>query len=130
MKKTCILLITLMSLLLVLPGCSSNTSSNSSTSSPYSDSAASPTNGNQPTTGTLKISIKGFSFSPQALSINKGDTVTWTNEDTAVHNVVGGPLKSKDLAKGQSFSYTFTDSGSYDYICTYHPSMKGKIVVK
>jgi len=76
------------------------------------------------------ISIKGFAFSPAELTINKGDTVTWTNEDSATHTVVGGVLHSQDLANGQAFSFTFTEIGTYDYICTHHPSMKGKIIVK
>jgi len=82
-----------------------------------------------PTTGAQSISIKGFAFSSTELTIKKGDTVTWTNEDSAVHNVVGGILHSEDLANGQSFSFTFTETGTYDYICTHHPSMKGKIIV-
>jgi plastocyanin len=125
MKKFYSLLITLIVALMILPGCSSGAPANSSTNAPYSNQSVVPSTDNK-----AAIAIKGFAFSPKELSINKGDTVTWTNEDSAVHNVVGGILKSKDLAKGESFSYTFADVGTYDYICTYHPSMKGKIIVK
>jgi amicyanin len=83
-----------------------------------------------PTTNVQNISIKGFAFSPPEITINQGDTVTWTNEDMVMHNVVGGILHSEDLANGQSFSFTFTETGTYDYICTHHPSMKGSIIVK
>ena len=83
-----------------------------------------------PTAVTQSILIKGFAFSPAELIVNKGDTVTWTNEDSVVHNVVGGILHSQDLANGQSFSFTFTETGTYDYICTHHSSMNGKITVK
>jgi amicyanin len=122
MKKAAIFLGFLIVLLIILPGCSSNYSSD------YTSSA--PSTNNKPDSAAPSISIKGFAFTPKELTINKGDTVTWTNQDATIHNVVGGVLQSKDLAKGQTFSYKFTDTGTYDYICGYHPSMQGKIIVK
>lgn len=117
MKKISLVFIgALIVLLAVLPGCSSSNSP-----------ATSPSN---KATGANSITIQGFAFSPEVLTINKGETVTWTNNDSAVHNVVGGILKSNDLAKGQTFSYTFSETGTFDYICTHHSSMKGKIIVK
>jgi len=79
------------------------------------------------------VAIKGYAFSPSTLTINVGDTVTWTNEDTAPHTVTvtNGPVKfdSGNLAKGQSFSYTFTVAGTYGYYCAVHPDMVGQVVV-
>jgi len=122
MKKATIFLGFLVVFLIILSGCSSNYSSDNTSSAPSTD--------NKSDSAAPSVLIKGFAFTPKELTINKGDTVTWTNEDAAVHNVVGGILHSKDLAKGQTFSYNFTDTGTYDYICGYHPYMQGKIIVK
>ncbi len=127
MKKSIVFISTLVILLMILPGCSFSSPSTNSNDAPSSTPSATDT---KPGTGTQSISISSFAFSPKELTINKGDTVTWTNEDSVVHNVVGGIFNSKDLTKGQSFSYVFTETGSFDYLCTYHPSMKGKIIVK
>ena len=59
-------------------------------------------------------------------------TITWTNQDSAPHQVViaSKNLKTAVLNKGQSGELKIAEAGSYDYICGIHPSMKGKIVVK
>lgn len=80
--------------------------------------------------GSYPVSIINFAFSPAVLNIDSGDTVTWTNNDTAIHRISGGSFQSNDLAKGQTFSFKFTASGEFDYNCGIHPSMKGKIIVK
>ena len=80
--------------------------------------------------GAFPISIKNFAFSPAVLNIKAGDTVTWTNNDSASHRISGGSFQSSDLSNGQNYSFTFNTAGTYDYICSTHPSMKGQIVVK
>ncbi|NUS65193.1 MAG: cupredoxin family copper-binding protein, partial [Saccharothrix sp.] len=79
------------------------------------------------------VTISGYAYSPATLSVSVGDTVTWTNQDTAPHNVVvtSGPEKftSPTLQKGQSFAFTFTKAGSYQYYCSLHPDMKASITV-
>lgn len=80
--------------------------------------------------GAYPVSIKNFAFSPAVLSIKTGDTVIWTNNDSSLHSVNGIGFESNDMGKGQSYSYTFTSSGTFDYICKIHPSMKGQIIVK
>ncbi|WP_037570548.1 cupredoxin domain-containing protein [Phaeacidiphilus oryzae] len=81
----------------------------------------------------VQVAIKGYAFSPASLSVHVGDTVTWTNEDTAPHTVTttSGPkqLSSPQLQKGQSWSYTFTTAGTYSYYCAVHPDMKAKVTV-
>lgn len=81
------------------------------------------------------ITIKGFAFSPTSLTVKKGTTVTWTNQDDAHHTVTsdtgsapGGPA-SQLLAKGQSYSLTFGTAGTFNYHCDPHPYMKGTVVV-
>ena len=85
----------------------------------------------QPTT---RVSIDNFSFSPAELTVHVGDTVTWTNHDDMPHTVVSikpdRTLRSGSLDTDDSFSFTFTKAGTYDYLCSVHPHMKGKIVVK
>jgi amicyanin len=80
---------------------------------------------------THAVAIADFAFGPATLTITVGDTVTWTNEDAVVHTAtsVNGAFDSGDLEQGASYSLTFTTPGTYDYLCTPHPSMTGRIVV-
>jgi amicyanin len=83
---------------------------------------------------TTSVDIKEFAFGPQSITVKVGAKVTWTNDDQDPHTVTSqsgnGPLKSKTLNNGDTFSYTFTKAGSYDYLCTIHPFMTGTVVVK
>lgn len=76
------------------------------------------------------IDIKNFAFDPNSLTVKAGTTVTWTNQDSAPHKILGSGFESGDLSKGQTFSYTFNDKGKFDYSCSIHPSMKGKVIVE
>ena len=84
------------------------------------------------TAKTVAVSIKGFKFTPADITINAGDTVVWTNEDSAPHTVESsdGTLRSDELSKGDTYSYKFTKAGKYNYICGIHPSMKGSVTVQ
>ncbi|WP_243773329.1 cupredoxin domain-containing protein [Actinomadura barringtoniae] len=77
------------------------------------------------------VEIKNFGFSPGALTVKAGTTVTWTNGDEDPHTVsaTGGPFHSPTLTNGGTFHYTFTKPGRYAYICTIHPFMHGTVVV-
>lgn len=78
------------------------------------------------------INIDNFAFGPDTLTISPGTTVTWTNRDDIPHSIVevNDRFRSKALDTDGSYSFTFTQSGTYDYICGLHPHMKGKIIVK
>ena len=80
------------------------------------------------------VAMKGYAFSPATLTVPAGSTVTWTNQDTAPHDVktTSGPVSihSPMLNKGQSWSFTFTTAGSYGYYCTVHPDMTAGITVQ
>jgi plastocyanin len=82
---------------------------------------------------TASVEISGFAFDPQVLTINAGDTVTWTNKDQAAHSasfVNNGP-KTPVLTNGKSASLTFTTAGTFDYVCGIHgPQMPGTIIVR
>lgn len=78
----------------------------------------------------VDVTIQGFAFSPGSVEISAGDTVRWTNMDSATHIVKGGTtFESGSLAKGNTYEFMFTEPGVYDYICSIHPSMKGTITV-
>jgi plastocyanin len=85
-----------------------------------------------PPVTTNTISIKNFAFNPTILTIKVGVNVTWTNEDSASHQVKedNGLFLSSVLGNGQSFTYTFTTVGTYNYTCTIHSSMHGKVIVE
>jgi plastocyanin len=80
------------------------------------------------------VMIHNYAYGPGSLSITQGDTVTWTNMDTAEHDVVvtSGPasFRSPMLSKGESWSYTFTTAGNYGYTCSVHPDMRGSVSAK
>ncbi len=97
----------------------------------YSPSAGNEQSNNQ--AGTNSIEIKSFAFSPSTLTINVGDTITWTNKDIVSHTVTsdsGSELDSPALGKGKTYSHTFSTAGTFSYRCTLHPSMKGTIIVQ
>jgi MYXO-CTERM domain-containing protein len=78
------------------------------------------------------VTITDFEFSPATITVNEGDTVTWTNDGPTPHTATAedGSFDTGNLNKGQSGSATFTAAGSIAYICTPHPFMTGKVVVK
>lgn len=79
-----------------------------------------------------EIKIDNFSFSPQRVTVTVGTTVVWTNNDDIPHTVVGThqEFRSKGLDTGHTFSFTFTKAGTFDYFCSVHPMMTGKIIVQ
>jgi plastocyanin len=77
------------------------------------------------------VAIAGFAFDPGSVTVRVGDSVTWTNQDSAAHTATAsGTFASGDLASGQSFTYAFTTAGTFDYICAIHPTMAGTVVVQ
>ena len=78
------------------------------------------------------VDIDNFDFTPAALTVSAGTTVTWKNEDDSPHRIgdKNGTFKSAAMDTDDSFSHTFAAPGEYPYICTIHPYMVGKIVVK
>lgn len=85
-----------------------------------------------PASNTVVVQITNFAYNPASVTITKGETVEWINNDDAKHTATanGGTFKSPDLAKGQSFKQTFTTDGTFAYYCAFHRAMKGTVVVK
>jgi plastocyanin len=82
--------------------------------------------------GANAVNIDNFMFTPMELTVPVGATVTWTNKDDVPHTVVSVDhlFKSKALDTDDTFSYTFPNAGTYEYFCSVHPRMTGKIIVK
>ncbi len=78
------------------------------------------------------ITISNFAFSPASITVPAGTTVTWTNKDSPTHTVSAkdGTFDSGNLATGATFSYTFSQKGTFEYSCKLHPSMSGKVIVE
>jgi len=76
-------------------------------------------------------------YIPETVSINAGDTVSWSNDDTAAHTVTSGSaadgpsgvFDSSLLIAGGTFEHTFDSSGTEDYYCMVHPWMTGSVKV-
>src|SRR2546426_4101375 len=81
---------------------------------------------------TSTVQIKSTGFVPATVTINQGDSVTWTNTDTKDHQVVsnGGAFASAILNPGKTYTHAFASGGTYHYHYGLHPSLKGTITVK
>jgi plastocyanin len=81
--------------------------------------------------GDPGVTIADFHFSPASTTIHAGDTVTWSNNGPSSHTATAsnGSFNTGILKKGQSASHTFTQPGTYSYVCQIHSFMHGTIVV-
>jgi plastocyanin len=117
--------------------------SSSPSSVESSKNSSSSTTASSSDTIVKNVSIVGIkkdkSFDPNPIEIKAGDSVTWTNDDNEVHTVtsgsqdasnVGKEFDSGTLASGQSFTHKFDKPGTYEYFCSFHESMTGKVLVK
>jgi plastocyanin len=106
---------------------SDNATSNSSTSN------KSPTQASNSSTSNNSVSIENLAFSPSTITVKKGTSITWTNDDTVPHTVTEndgqkGPA-SGTLNQGEKYSFTYDSAGTFQYHCTFHADMKGTVVV-
>ena len=77
------------------------------------------------------VAIDGSKFEPAAITVKKGETVTWVNKDPFPHTVTSaGKFDSKSIAPGAKWTYRATKPGEFAYICTLHPNMKGTLKVE
>jgi plastocyanin len=77
------------------------------------------------------VAISGFSFSPRTVTVNVGDSVTWTNSDAQTHTATSGSgWDTGDIGNGESKSVTMSRAGTFDYICAIHPTMTGTVIVR
>jgi plastocyanin len=92
---------------------------------PNTDTSSPP----RPVSEDPTITIQGMRFTPDHLTIEAGDTVTWVWDDGDMpHDVSGDGFKSEVLTEG-TFSHTFEDAGDYPYVCNLHSGMRGTVTV-
>ncbi len=79
----------------------------------------------------MKVSIENFAFNPAAITAKVGDTITFTNGDSAGHTATldDGSCFTPTIASGKSDGLTFTAAGTYPFHCAIHSTMKGTITV-
>ncbi len=83
--------------------------------------------------GGTDVDIVDFVFTPKALTVSVGDTVTFTNADNAVHTATGrgtDVVDSPDIRTDETYEVTLAEAGSYEYFCKFHPFMTGTITVE
>ena len=79
-----------------------------------------------------RVVIEGMAFTPKAVTVRPGDTITWVNKDMFVHNVTAAAagIRSGDLKPGQSWRHKIGQGDSFDYLCTLHPVMTGRVAIE
>jgi len=95
---------------------------------------SSPTPVAPPTSASVdgpSIRIEGFAFSPASVTVQAGQTLTFTNEDAVTHTATsaGGSWDSGLIAPGASYTLTLREPGTYTYHCSIHPFMQGTVIV-
>lgn len=79
------------------------------------------------------VSIRAFRYLPETLTVAVGDTVNWANEDLVPHTVTAKSSQgfdSRDMAIQGRWQYVTREPATVDYVCDYHPSMKGVLVIR
>ncbi len=78
------------------------------------------------------VTMEAVAYAPSALVIKQGATVVWVNRDPFPHTVtaVDRSFDSRDIAAGASWKHVARRRGTFDYVCTLHPNMKGTLVVQ
>lgn len=81
--------------------------------------------------GEVDVSVEGFAFNPADITATVGQTITFTNGDSAPHTATldDGSCTTPNIATGASEGLTFNAAGTYPFHCSVHPDMKGTITV-
>src|ERR1043166_8051213 len=76
------------------------------------------------------VAMKNMKFSPATIEIKNGDTVEWKNDDITPHTATSATFDSGPIASDAAWRHTFRQAGSFPFTCTFHPEMKGTVIVK
>ena len=120
-------------MLLAVAGCGEAAAPAAEPSAPASAAVATSTaTGTATPTASLAVAIEDFEYAPRVLRVAKGTRVTWSDLDEANHSVTfkRGPGDLGNIRQGETRSATFMHAGTYTYVCVYHPSMRGKVIVR
>ncbi len=81
--------------------------------------------------GTVKVSIENFAFNPSAITAKVGETISFTNADSASHTATldDGSCATTLIANGKTKGLKFSAAGTYPFHCSIHTTMKGTITV-
>jgi plastocyanin len=80
---------------------------------------------------THTVTIEGMKFSPETVTVKRGDTVVWQNKDVVPHTATAkSAFDSGAIAVGKKWSHAMGKAGRYDYVCSFHPGMKAVVVVQ
>ncbi len=151
-KKT--LILPLLAVAAIAAGCGSDSSSSTAgygeptaaatgTAAPEKTAAATETPGatsetaqapadNAAAAEDISVDIANFAFAPKDIQAKVGQTITFTNKDSAPHTATateGAKFDSGQLDQGKSFSYTAKKAGTIQFVCSFHPNMTGTITV-
>jgi len=141
MKRAFTILSTCLALGLVAAGCGGDDEEDgggSSASPPAETAAEKPPADSGPAKGAVEVGMEGIAFKPDAVTVKKGGTVTWTNNESVAHDVTkedgpGPDFSSGDpggMDEGDTFEQKFNVPGEISYVCTVHPNMTGTVTVK
>jgi plastocyanin len=105
--------------------------SSCSKSSVYDTSNPGPGPGNKGGPGANEVWIQNMAFNPSSITVAAGTTVTWTNKDAITHTVTSDSnlFNSGNITGSSTFSFKFDTAGTYNYHCSIHNSMTGKVIV-
>jgi plastocyanin len=139
MKKWLLLLVACLALGVLVAGCGGDDDDDGgggdaqNNEQPAESGSAGGGGGAEKESGGGAVAMEGIKFNPASITVSKGGTVTWTNNDSVGHDVTGDGFKSGDaggLQNGDTFKHTFKKAGTFDYVCTVHPGMEGSVTVK
>ena len=83
-----------------------------------------------PATADPTIDMVDLRFEPAALTVERGQTVTFVNRGKVTHNAKGKDFFSRVVEPGDSYRHTFDHAGTFAYVCTFHPGMDGTVTVR
>lgn len=106
----------------LVAGCGSSSSSKSS-------STPAPAAAGAPAAASTKVTIVNYKFDPPNISVKRGGTITFTNQDQTEHTGTGTGFDTGSLKRGQSKTVTLKTAGTFTYHCVFHPFMTGTVVV-
>ncbi|HEY9900373.1 MAG TPA: cupredoxin family copper-binding protein [Pantanalinema sp.] len=89
----------------------------------------------QPSSDSVTVTVRDFAFRPASVEIPRGGTVTWRFEDATAHNAKSTADSAFAWDSGlhrseQTFSQRFDTAGTFPYVCTPHPFMRGTVTVR
>lgn len=80
---------------------------------------------------TLVVTIENMRFSPDALTVQRGDRVVWINKDLFAHTATAltKAFDSRNIEPNTSWTYVASKTGEFAYVCALHPTMKARLTV-